>query len=96
MGTAAVFDTQLGKLNDVADPLVVQAIETYTIVNRVERIVAQVNQNSRAFMGANPGNEKAAAQSRLRSALLVLTEEIAKVLPKIQVLLQRLAGPDKP
>jgi hypothetical protein len=85
-----VFDTQLGKLRDVADNLVIQTIKTYATVGRIERVIAILNERSQECMSAAPGNQKAEAQSRLGSALLVLREEIAKAVPEIQTLLRKL------
>jgi len=88
-----VFDTQLGKLRDVADDLVIQTIEAYAMVGRIERIVAILNEHSQEYGSAAPGNPKAEAQVRLGSALMVLREEIASTVPKIQALIQKL--PDR-
>jgi Arc/MetJ family transcription regulator len=85
-----VFDTQLGKLGNVADDLIANTIQAYALVGRIDRIVGFVNEFSREYVGARPGNEKADAQSRLTSTLLVLREEITKALPKLQALLQKL------
>jgi len=63
-----VFDTQLGKLRDVADKLILQTIDAYAPVGRIEQIAVMVNENSRDFATAEPGNEKAEAQKRLVSA----------------------------
>jgi hypothetical protein len=86
----SVFGTQLGKLRDVADPLVVQVIETYMMVSVIERGFAQANHDSQNFASAKPGNEKATAQSRLNSTLRVLNEEITKTTPKIADILLKL------
>jgi len=88
-----VFDTQLGKLRDVADDLLLQTIETYAMVDRTKGIVAAMNEDSRIYVSAKPGNEKAEAQARLRSDLLVLKEETDSTVLKIQALMQKL--PDR-
>jgi hypothetical protein len=90
-----VFDTQLGKLGNVADDLVLETIQVYSLVGRVDRLVGFVNEFSREYAGARAGNEKAEAQGRLKSALMVLGEEITKALPKIQALLQKLPASKK-
>lgn len=91
-----VFDTQLGKLLDVADDVVFRTIKVYAAIGRIERIIVFVNDNSRDFVGARAGNEKADAQSRLRSALLVARDEANLALPSIDALLQELPGYKKP
>jgi hypothetical protein len=85
-----VFDTQLGKLRDVADKLVLQTIETYAPVGRIERIAVMVNEHSRDFASSKPGNEKAEAQKRLISALRALGEEIDSSVPKMQALIREI------
>jgi len=87
-----VFDTQLGKLGNVADKLVVETVQAYALVGQIDRIVGFVNDHSREYMRANGGNEKAEAQSRLKSSLMVLGEQIAKAVPVLQALIQRLPG----
>jgi hypothetical protein len=86
----AVFDTQLGKLRDVADDLLLQTIETYAMVGRTKGIVAAVNEDSRIYVSTQPGNERAGAQARLRSDLLVLKEEADSTALKLQALMQKL------
>ena len=88
-----VFDTQLGKLHDVADDVILQIIETYAMVGRIERIVWFLNEHSQEYVSATHGNQKAEAQGRLRSSLMVLREEIASAVPKIETLLQKLRSP---
>jgi hypothetical protein len=90
-----VFDTQLGKLRDVADDLLLQTIETYAMVGLIERNIAAVNQDSRDYVSAKLGNEKAEAQKRLRSDLLVLKEQTDSTVPKIQALLWKLPNRKK-
>lgn len=85
-----VFDTQIGKLSNVADDLVGETIEAYSTIGRVERIVAALNENSSDYANARDGNAKAAAQNRVGSALAVLSEEITKALPKLQAIIERL------
>ncbi len=88
-----VFDTQLGKLRDVADDLLLQTIETYAVVSRTKVIVAAVNQDSRDYINARAGNESAGAQSRLRSTLRVLGEQTPLAVLKVRALMQKL--PDR-
>lgn len=90
-----VFDTQLGKLRDVADDLVLQTIETYALVERTEQIAAAVNEDSRDYVSAKAGNEKTEAQARLKSSLLVLRDESASAVPKIQALIEKLPSRKK-
>jgi hypothetical protein len=63
------------------------------MVGRVERVVAAVNEDSRDYVSAKAGNEKAEVQKRLRSVLLVLKEETASTVLKIQALMEKL--PDR-
>jgi hypothetical protein len=86
----SVFDTQLGKLRDVDDDLILQIIKTYAAVGRVRRNVEQLNEDSRDYVHAAAGREKSDAQNRLRSVLRVLKEEVASTLPKLQTLIQNL------
>jgi hypothetical protein len=85
-----VFDTQLGKLGNVADKLVIDTVQAYALVGQIDRIIGFVNDHSREYVRANAGNEKADAQSRLKSSLMVLVEEIAKAVPTLQALIQKL------
>lgn len=85
-----VFDTQLGKLGSLADKLVAETVQAYALVGQIDRIVGFVNDHSREYVSANAGNEKAEAQSRLKSSLMVLGEEITKAVPTIQALIEKL------
>jgi hypothetical protein len=85
-----LFDTQLGKLGNVADKLVAETVQAYALVGQIDRMVEFVNAHSREYVSANAGNEKAEAQSRLKSSLMVLGEEITKVLPTLEALTQKL------
>ena len=85
-----VFDTQLGKLGNVADKLVSETVQAYAAVGQIDRIIESVNYHSREYVSANAGNEKAEAQSRLKSSLMVLGEEITKAVATLQKLIQKL------
>ncbi len=85
-----VFDTQLGKLGNLADKLVAETVQVYALVGQIGRIIGFVNDHSREYVTANAGNEKADAQSRLRSSLMVLGEEITKAVATLQALIQKL------
>jgi hypothetical protein len=85
-----LFDTQLGKLRNVADKLVAETVQAYALVGQIDRIVEFVNAQSREYLSANAGNEKADAQARLKSSLMVLGEEITKAVPKLHALIQKL------
>lgn len=85
-----LFNTQLGKLGNVADKLVAETVQAYALVGQIDRIVESVNYHSREYVSANAGNEKADAQSRLKSSLMVLGEEITKAVPKLHALIQKL------
>jgi hypothetical protein len=90
-----VFDTQLGKLRDVADDLLLQTIETYAMVTRTKGIVAAVNEGSRDYVNAKAGNEKAEAHKRLGSVVRVLQEEAASTVLKIEAHMQKLHDRNK-
>jgi hypothetical protein len=85
-----VFDTQLSKLGNIADKLVVETVQTYALVGQIDSIVGFVNDLSREYINARAGNEKAEAQSRLKSSLMVLGEELAKAVPTIEALTRKL------
>lgn len=87
----AVFDAQLGKLGTVFDDdLIEDTIQAYSLIARIDRMVAFVNENSREYASTRAGNERAEAQTRLQSSIMVIREEIASAVPTIQALIQKL------
>ena len=73
----AVFTSQLGKVRDVDDPLMVQVIHFYSDLGNLQKIIDGVNSSSIDFVRAEAGNPKRDAQVRLLSTLRVLQEQIS-------------------
>ena len=73
----SVFTSQLGKVRDVDDPLMVQVIHFYSDLGNLQKIIDGVNSSSIDFVRAEAGNPKRDAQVRLLSTLRVLQEQIS-------------------
>ena len=72
----SVFTTQLGKVRDVADPLMIQVIHYYSDLATLQEIIEGVNNLGAEFNRAEAG-PRLGAQNRLLSGLRVLEEKIA-------------------
>jgi hypothetical protein len=74
----SVFTTQIGKLRDVADPLLIEVIHFYSDLGTLEEVFQGVNDVSQEFREPETGyGQKKVIQGRLISALTVLQERIS-------------------
>jgi|SRR5579859_3292784 len=72
----AVFASQLSKVRDVADPLMIEVIHFYSDLGTLEQVVASVNNLGVEYNRAEAG-PRLGAQNRLLSGLRVLEEKIS-------------------
>lgn len=74
----SVFTSQLGKLRDVADPLMIEVIHFYSDLGTLERIFESVNDFGGEYNSASVSSgEKDSARARLASGLIVLKEQLS-------------------
>jgi hypothetical protein len=93
----SVFTSQIGNLRDVDDPLMVKVIHFYSDLGTLHRIFESVNGLSSEYVRANiPSGEKDSARSRLRSALLVLQEQIGGFAKRLRELRAKLPPAEPP
>ncbi len=90
-----VFDSQLSKLRDVDDALIVEVILLYSDIGALDQVVAKLNQQGGELAKLKSDVTMSAvyieqARSRVRSALLVLKEENGKYLKRITTLREKL------
>jgi hypothetical protein len=79
-----VFTSQLGKLRDVDDPVIMEVIKLYSDLGTVEQVRDAVNELGKVYSATTSDVQKSVAQSRVHSALVVFTEEGGKFLKRIQ------------
>jgi len=72
----SVFTTQLGKVRDVDDALMIQVIHFYSDLGTLQEIVEAVNNLAAEYNRAEAG-PRLGSQNRLLSGLRVLLEKIA-------------------
>src|SRR6266403_3414308 len=90
-----VFDSQLSKLRDVDDALIVEVILLYSDIGTLDQVVATLNQQGTELAKLASDITTSlpyvtAARSRVMSALLVLKEESAKYQRRIATLRKKL------
>jgi hypothetical protein len=85
-----VFTSQLGKLRDVDDPVIMEVIKLYSDLGTVEKILEAVNEHGKLYSATTSDVQKPVARSRVNSALLVLKEEGGKFLSRIQTVRPKL------
>ena len=81
-----VFTSQLSKLHDVADQLVVDVILFYSDIGILEQIIGGLNQASVELAKITSDVHRATAQSRLKSTLMVLREQSTSFQARIAAL----------
>jgi hypothetical protein len=74
---SSVFTNQVGKLRDLADPILIETVHFYSDLGILEQIVEKVNDMSREFGGADIFS---GAQDRLRPVLLARLNALRKTL----------------
>jgi hypothetical protein len=87
-----VFSSQLGKLNDVTDPLVLEVIKIYADLSNLERVKARMLSASENLTtwGSGDPNRLDALAFHYRSTLEQVIRRIEKMLPQLTLLLPRL------
>jgi hypothetical protein len=92
----AVFTTQVGKLRDVADTLLIEIIHFYSDLASVDSLVEKVNEVSGDFNRANVASgERDFLRGRVVAALKVLEEKLSSVGKRLETLRHKLP-PSKP
>jgi hypothetical protein len=90
----SLFTNQVGKISDVADPLVVDVIVFYSDLDTLRQCFEGVNKSSDNYNPAQvPSGEKDLARNRLMSALTVLRDQIYAFADRLRKLRERLPGP---
>ena len=79
-----VFTSQLGKLRDVDDPLVMDVIKLYSDLGSMEKMYLAVNEGSKMYAESTSDVQKPVARSRVHSTLLVMNEQIDNFLARIK------------
>jgi hypothetical protein len=79
-----VFTSQLGKLRDVDDPLIMAVIKLYSDLSSVEKMLSAANETSKMYVETTSDVQKTVARSRLKSALRVMKEQLESYLKRIQ------------
>lgn len=86
-----VFTSQLGKLRDVDDPLLVEVVHFYSDLAVLERIIESLNETGAEYTRAPvPSGEKDSVRPRLLSTLRVLQEQFAVFGARLQKLRAKL------
>ena len=91
----SVFTTQLGKVRDLDDPLIIQVIHFYSDLGTLQEIVEAVNNLATEYNRAEAG-PRLGAQNRLLSGLRVLQEKIAGFGQRLRELRAKLPPAETP
>jgi hypothetical protein len=74
----SVFSSQIGKLSDVADPLMIEVIHFYSDLGTLEQVFEEVNRRGDEYNHASvPSGERDAVRLRLTAALSELEKYIS-------------------
>jgi hypothetical protein len=93
----SVFSSQLSKLRDVADPLMIKVIHFYSDLATLQQIIESVNSLSTEFNSAELAHgARQGAQTRLLSALRVLQESFSAFGKRLRDLRAKLPQSEKP
>lgn len=93
----SVFTSQIGKLRDVADPLMIEIIHFYSDLDTLERIFESVNGFSAEYTHASAGSgEKDSARARLVSGLTELQLQISGFGNRLRGLRAKLPPAEQP
>ncbi len=85
-----VFSTQLGKLKDLSDPLIMALVKFYSDVPRLERIIDLLNRKSGEAFKAATGDQQTAVAKDILSMVQVLSEDLSGFIRQVDRLLPRL------
>jgi predicted metal-dependent TIM-barrel fold hydrolase len=92
-----VFTSQLGKLRDVDDPVLIEVIHFYSDLAMLERIIEGVNETGIEYTRAPvPSGEKDSIRPRLLSTLRVLQEQLAGFGARLRKLRAKLPPAETP
>lgn len=84
-----VFSTQLGKLRDVSDPLVIEIIRLYSDIPVLEQVLDLLNKQASEYSKVQ-GVQRQILRDQILSATQVLIESLAGFLHRIRDLLSKL------
>jgi len=90
-----VFTSQLGKLRDVDDPLLLEVIKLHSDLGNLERLLEAVREHGKAYDETTSDVHKPSARCNARCALLVLRTETAKFLDRIRAVRSKLPAAPK-
>lgn len=85
-----VFTSQLGKLRDVDDALLMEVIKLYSDLGSLEKMFGAANETSKVYTETTSDVQKPVARSRLNSALRVLKEQCELFLRRVQTVKSKL------
>jgi len=86
-----VFTSQLGKLRDVDDALMIEIVHFYSDLATLERIIESLNDTGAEYTRANAASgEKDSVRPRLLSTLRVLQEQFVGFMTRLQTLRAKL------
>ncbi len=63
-----VFTSQLGKLRDLDDPVIMDVIKLYSDLGTIEKILEAANEHGKIYNATTPDVQKPVARSRVNSA----------------------------
>jgi hypothetical protein len=87
----SVFASQIGKLRDVGDPLLIEIIHFYSDLGTLERVFEGANNTSREFTRADIfSGEQDKIRPRLVSTMIELQNQMNIVLTRLRVLRRKL------
>ncbi len=85
-----VFSTQLGKLSDLSDPLIMALIKFYSDIPMLERIIELLNRKSGEAFKATTGVQQTTVIVEILSMAQILREQLSGFLRQIDRLLPKL------
>jgi len=93
----SVFTSQLSKVRDVADPLMVKVIHFYSDLGTLQQVIEGVNNTSAEMNSAEiASGPRLGAQTRLLSTLRVLQEQLASFSKRLRELRAKLPPSEQP
>jgi hypothetical protein len=88
----SVFTSQVSKVRDVDDPLMIDLIHFYSDLGMIDRVLTSVNQTSAEYSRTQaPSAEKNTLKSRTLSGLRVSQEQLARFISRSKKMRERLA-----
>ncbi len=93
----SVFTSQVGKLRDVADPLMIEVVHFYSDLGTLQQIFESVNDFGAEYNRAHvPSGEKEGIRPQLVSGLTVLQEQISVFGTRLRKLRANLPPAERP